>query len=43
MGFITLHEMEAFDNVALMNYREVGIEVINGHQFGTFNACWKIW
>ena len=30
MGFITMHEMEAFDIVTHKNYREVGLEIING-------------
>ena len=43
MGFITLHEMEAFDIVTHKNYREVGLEVVNGQWVGSFNACWKVW
>ena len=38
MGFITMHEMEVFDIVTHKNYREVGLEIINGQQLGTFNA-----
>ena len=30
--------MEAFDIVTYKNYREVGLEIINGEQLGTFNA-----
>ena len=26
-----------------MNYREVGLEVINGQQARPFNARWKVW
>ena len=32
MGFITLHEMEAFDNVMLMNYGEMGLEFVMGNR-----------
>ena len=38
MAFITLHEMEEFDIVTHKNYREVGLEIINEQQLGTFNA-----
>ena len=34
--------MEAFGNVTLMNYIEVGLEVVNGKQVGTINAHWKV-
>ena len=30
MGFITFHEMEAFNIVTHKNYREVGLEILNG-------------
>ena len=43
MGFITLHEMEAFDIATHKNYREVGLEIVNGGQIGTLNACWNVW
>ena len=43
MGFITLHEMEAFDIVTHKNYREVGVESVNGRQLGALNARWNVW
>ena len=43
MGFITLYEKEAFDNVTLVNYREVGLLVVNGKQIGAINVRWKVW
>ena len=43
MGFITLYEMEAFNIVTLKNYREVGLETVNGRHLGAFNAHWNVW
>ena len=43
MGFITLHEMEAFDIVIHKNYREVGLDIVNGQQLGALNAYWNVW
>ena len=35
--------MEVFDIESIMNYREAGLGVVNGHHVDSFNARWKVW
>ena len=43
MGFIPHMEWKTYDILSRMNYRDVGLENVNGQQGGAFNAHWKVW
>ena len=44
MGFNNFAmEKVAIDIESITNYREVGFRVDDGQQFGTINACWRMW
>ena len=35
--------METYDIVTCMNYRDLGLENVNGQHGGSFNVRWDVW